>query len=225
MQDWRDKYRHLQQWWQTPMGEGLLHCERAFLKQYLYDLFGYQLLIVASEEYAELTHLSRMQHTFQQDPFQPFLQSIPAVDAIIVPHLLSLVKDTDTWLQQCWLHLKPGGKLIITGYHYISELGLQRLLLSPLIRELPRYQHRLSELKRAIKRQQYTLTLDQKFAPRLSSVNPTLSFQPFILGNLFCLVASKEFADIKLNEFHWKKQGIMQSNPRTGMAAPCQLHE
>jgi SAM-dependent methyltransferase len=207
MQTWQRKLKALTNWWKQPCGNTLLHLEKIFLSDYLDEQFGFQMVIIADNNYAELNQISRMQNVTRLDPHIDNIIDLPSnVDCIVVPHMFAYNDDIESWLKAFWQALTPNGQLILTGYSYRSFLGLQKLLRSTAVRGLPERENNRKIVRASLAQHDFTLLLDHKFAPRwLFSRNnlDSRTHVPSIFGDIYCFVASKQLVPIESKKPKW----------------------
>lgn len=121
----------LREWFETPVGAGLLTQERALLDKELAHLFGYFLLQLGQVSNQSLLTQSRVKTKLVLDDeivsageaglvladldFLP-IQS-ESVDVVVLPHTLEAVSDPYHLVRQVDATLMPEGRLVITGFN------------------------------------------------------------------------------------------------------------
>jgi len=208
MQQWQKRLQKLTAWWETPVGETLLQLEKRFLNTYLQVLFGYQMVLLADEAFADLTFSSRLQNSIRLDPFLTSARQLPKnTDVIIVPHALAYMVEAEAWLRAFWETLEANGKLILTGFNFVSCLGLQRLLARRVVRDLPMAINSQRRLQMSLFAADFTLAKHYKFAAHCITTKTDASLlgvKPSYFGLFYCLVASKQLVTVKNFQTEWK---------------------
>jgi SAM-dependent methyltransferase len=132
----------LQEWYQSPLGQALLHAEKIGLDQVLPLIFGYYLLQMNGPSNPDFlnsclihTHITASPNipnnpsdnfincNFNELPFLP-----NSLDAVIIFHLLEFSDNPKTILNEVYNALIPGGTLIVFGFNPRSLWGLARKL-------------------------------------------------------------------------------------------------
>lgn len=214
MQDWQQKMKQLQQWWQTPAGNILLDIEMAFLRAQLQEMFGFQAVIIGGEEYGALTNVIRTSRCVRIDPMQQDLSHLPPkIDVIILPHMLSFIDELSPLLEALQAKLETHGKVLVTGYRNQSVLGLQRLLRCKVVKGMPYARHNLSDLQQHFLGSDFQVTWQTYFAAvwvraRLTLLNHQLNAA--MLGNVFALTLTKKLATVKTFKPEWQANNVTQ---------------
>ncbi len=118
---WPDNFQTLRTWWRTPIGQASLDFEKQVLQQRLSHLFGYQLLLLADDTFANYAMDSRLLNYTRIDPLektnskQTHFQLPNNIDVIIIPHWIYYFPDLQPLIASLWHSLMNGGLLIITG--------------------------------------------------------------------------------------------------------------
>jgi hypothetical protein len=115
---WQTKLKALVDWWETAQGARLLQKETTHVTKYLNQSVAGSILLFAPPSYlAWDKNISKLQ-ILRVDVLgkNSGLATLPTLNLIVLPHLLSYTNDMETWIAESWKRLTPGGKLIITGY-------------------------------------------------------------------------------------------------------------
>ncbi|MEE8429613.1 MAG: methyltransferase domain-containing protein, partial [Gammaproteobacteria bacterium] len=131
----------LRDWYRQPLGQLLGAAEQTSLNEYLTNVFGYHLLLVAPPWQTATLDSSRIPHRVTlYECCKPVEDSrilygcpeaLPVVsdslDALILPHTLELSPDPHQVLREADRCLIPEGYVFILGFNPISAWGLWRL--------------------------------------------------------------------------------------------------
>jgi SAM-dependent methyltransferase len=127
------------EWFDGPLGGGVLREEAALARVALDDVFGFELLQVGAwGNTPQLLGGARTQHTTLVAPeagpgvtLRAPLASLPfrsdSIDAILLPHTLELVEDPHAVLREAGRVLCAEGCLLICGFNPFSGWGARRL--------------------------------------------------------------------------------------------------
>lgn len=134
-------YEPLRDWYRQPLGQMLGMAEQQWLNEYLTNVFGYHLLLVAPPWQTSQLDSSRIPHrvtlyecrrTIEEEKIlcgSP--EALPIVsdslDALILPHTLELSADPHQVLREADRCLIPEGYLFICGFNPLGTWGLWRL--------------------------------------------------------------------------------------------------
>ncbi len=213
MQQWQSTLQTLAQWWKTPIGTELLKLEQLVIEDSLQYLFGGKIVLLAPENFTGLIAETRMYSSIRADPFSISRQSLPQnIDAFIVPQLLAHCDDAQEWLRTFWQSLEANGMLIITGFNFISFLGLRRLLGKHNLCQLPAIVNSQYHLQTLLATTDFTILSRQRFA--LSNSKPlNKKFYSSYFGSLYRLVASKELITVKSFTPDWQLKAKVGQQP------------
>ena len=131
-------YEPLRDWYRQPLGELLGAAEQNSLREYLSNVFGYHLLMVAPPWQTSTLDSSRIPHRValyercKSVPAPGILygspESLPIVsdslDVLILPHTLELSTDPHQVLREADRCLIAEGYLFIFGFNPIGIWGL-----------------------------------------------------------------------------------------------------
>ncbi len=134
-------YEPLRDWYRRPLGQLLGEAEQTSLNEYLTNVFGYHLLLVAPPWQTAKLDSSRIPNRVTlyecnkpvEDPRilygRPEVLPIvsDSLDALILPHTLELSPDPHQVLREADRCLIPEGYVFILGFNPISTWGLWRL--------------------------------------------------------------------------------------------------
>lgn len=135
----------LRQWFESPLGQGLLALERTHLGNEINQLFGYHLLQLGRITNEDLLENSRIGHKVVldlyrdeiTDPYPHILcncHSLPvasdSVDVVVLPHVLEFNASPHQTLRETERMLIGEGHVVIVGFNPWSLWGLWRLLLA-----------------------------------------------------------------------------------------------
>lgn len=211
MQQWQQQLQQLEAWWQTPAGRSLLDIEIAYLSKRLQTLFGYRLLLVATEAFAELSNVTRISQVTRVDPLSDDLAQLAGtsndLDVVIVPHLFAYLPKFSEYLLSINHQLQDHGKLIITGFHYRSWLGWQKFWRQKSVRGVPKTKHAMGVIKKVLLENNFIITRAEHFAggklsKKMSTHESQLQAQG--LGNLTCFICQKQLASVKNMKAAWQ---------------------
>ncbi len=205
MQRWQQSLQQLSTWWKTPLGKNLLRQEKELLTQILQDKFGQQLILLATEEFADLITISRMHNSLRMDPLNTTELRLPTnIDFIIVPHVLAYCVAADSWLKAFWQSLIADGKVLITGFNFTSCLGIQRLLFSKNVRELPAQLYSARQLKKLLFDNDFKLIMQQRFAKSCRFEKQSRVKKNAQFGSLYTLLLNKQLVTVKTIQPQWQ---------------------
>ncbi len=132
--------RHIQQWFETPLGKKLLSAEISALQPFLPHIFGYHLLQIGNVGRGELFQNSRVS-------YRCFITDVPEInipgaylygeldnlpfshdcmDVVLLPHVLEFASNPHQILREIERILIPDGYVIILGFNPISLWGTWR---------------------------------------------------------------------------------------------------
>ena len=206
MQLWQQRLQQLTVWWKTRLGQKLLQQEKQYLTEILQDKFGQHLILLATEEFADLITISRMHNSLRIDPFENNELSLPNnIDLIVIPHILAYCVTANEWLQSFWQVLVADGKVLITGFNFMSYLGISRILLKDNVRGLPSQLYSARQLKKLGLENDFKLLKQSYFAKNYNyeKVIKTIIHTQF--GNLYSLLLSKQIVTVKTMEPNWQQ--------------------
>jgi SAM-dependent methyltransferase len=136
---------HLNAWFETPLGERLLHAEILEVQRCLPQLFGYHLVQVGGVGQGQLLQSSRIMQrhilSYHLDTVPPpytlirgELDCLPfamdSVDVVVLPHVLEFEDHPHEILREVERVLIPEGIVIILGFNPISLWGIWRWFLA-----------------------------------------------------------------------------------------------
>ena len=210
MQHWQLKLQVLKTWWKTPLGSALLRLEKQFLTTYLQDKFGAQMVLLADESFADLTIASRTHNSIRIDPFTNAHPQLPQnIDVLLVPHMLAYCWGASQWLSAFWQSLEANGQLVLTGFNFMSCLGIQRLLQRTPASDLPSMVNSGYHLRRLLSTTDFNVELEHKFAahcePSKLTIDPEMTKAAFF-GSLYCIIADKQLVTVKTFKTNWRGQ-------------------
>lgn len=212
MENWQKKLSQLHQWWQTPGGKYLIEVERRYLGHIIQQLFGYQFVIIADDNYASLSNVSRMSQVLRLDPMSNVAQALPDnIDAILIPHYMTYFPELVPLLQSIQSNLDTNGKLIYTAYNFFSYLGLQKLLHSKAVQGLPKKIHSIAKINSELVDNHYVINTVSCLAP-FWIAKKTKPVQSYLAesywGNIKCIIASKKLATVKSFKTEWQDKSV-----------------
>jgi len=134
-------YEPLRDWFHQPLGESLGEAEQTCLGDYLDNVFGYHLLLVAPPWDIPALDSSRIPHRVtlyecqQSKGNSPVIcgspEALPVVsdslDVLVLPHTLELSSDPHQVLREADRCLIPEGYVFIIGFNPVGIWGLWRL--------------------------------------------------------------------------------------------------
>lgn len=132
----------LNDWYSSNLGNSLFQAEQRELAKFLSTMFGGHLLQLGGPANTQLTNSSSILHRiyFTADARTNFIgpsvqgnfSSLPflfeSVDVILLPHVLEFIEDIDSFLQQIFFTLIPGGRVIILGFNPFSFWGIEKFI-------------------------------------------------------------------------------------------------
>jgi len=136
---------HLNTWFETPLGERLLHAEMLEVQRCLPQLFGYHLVQVGGVGQGQLLQSSRIMQRhilsyYLSTALPPYtlvrggLDCLPfaadSIDVIVLPHVLEFEDQPHEILREVERVLIPEGVVIILGFNPISLWGIWRWFLA-----------------------------------------------------------------------------------------------
>jgi SAM-dependent methyltransferase len=123
----------LQEWFGTPLGEYLLHKERAYLDEITPDVFGFHALQIGLPEIdflreSRIAHRMRVAVDGRPDVHAkghelPF--STQSIDLVILPHVFEFTAEAHAILREVDRIMMPEGRLVIVGFNPWSLWGLR----------------------------------------------------------------------------------------------------
>ncbi|EXJ16256.1 class I SAM-dependent methyltransferase [Imhoffiella purpurea] len=132
----------LQDWYRTPLGQGVARLECASVQRLLNTTFGYYLVqIGATEAFRDVLAASRIRHRILM-PIEPpgtagaqvlgAADQLPfasdSIDAVLLPHTLDFAADPRAVVAEVERVLIPEGRVLVVGFNALSPWGLRRLL-------------------------------------------------------------------------------------------------
>ena len=138
--DFNDGQNALSQWFESPVGNAVLHAEKQLITPYLNRLFGYHILQLGCSSQHSLIADSPVGHKIIFAPEFNGLHKQPvadneclplakdSIDVVVVHHALDFARDSHTLLREATRVLRPGGQLLVIGFNPLSLWGLKKVL-------------------------------------------------------------------------------------------------
>lgn len=140
-----DHFAQINEWYQTPLGEELASAIADRLEPTLTRLFGYHLLQLGIPDRPEWVSKSPIPHKICVLPDINIMPALGAdnlfaefsklpfangsIDVVLMPHILSYVRDPQEVISEVERILVPEGHLIIIGFNPFSLWGFGRLFM------------------------------------------------------------------------------------------------
>ena len=140
-----DNRQQLAEWFESILGQELLHAQQQVLDHILPDFFGYHALQLGQVVPCHLLENSRIPHRLVADkqishvrglsPLLAMPEQLPlasnSMDVVLVHHLLDIAKSPHAVLREASRVVIPDGYLIIVGFNPWSLWGLWRFCRLP----------------------------------------------------------------------------------------------
>jgi len=134
---------NLDDWFETPLGQYVLSCERAYFEKVTADIFGFHAVQLGLCHFDFLSSC-RMPHRFAAGDRAGIVRlnmlQLPfanqSVDLVLLPHILEFSKEPHQILREVERILVPEGQVLLSGFNPFGLFGIMKLL-PRFNRELP----------------------------------------------------------------------------------------
>lgn len=226
----------LNAWYSSNLGISVFQAEQKELEKFLSTMFGGHLLQLGGPDNSQFTESSSILHRIYfttdaqinfagpivQGNFSrlPFL--FESVDVILLPHVLEFIDDLDSFLQQIFFALIPGGRVIILGFNPFSLWGIEKIIHTHSIPWAGKF-HSAHKICNKLKQNGFYIENQSSFYFRPASQNKVLLktllfFEPLgkILwsgfGAINLIVAEKRVAPLlPIHSFAFKKKATAKT--------------
>jgi len=228
-----DSIEHIEDWFQTPLGQQLLKAERRLVNEELNCMFGYHLMQLSVNRQTCLFEESRINHCFSMGvgPTQgetsigaySELDSLPledeVVDVTILHHVLEFSSNPHQVLKEAARVTIPRGYIIVIGFNPFSAMGAikpfaQLYSKSPIWKRQSLRKSRISDWLKLLdcntvrsKTGLHNLPLQNtRYLKYINDLGRRFRGQNVPFGNFYCLVARKDRVCMTPLKPDWAKE-------------------